>query len=321
MPELSAKKIRKNTYWAKLEKCLTTYKSMLIITVDFVGSKQMQNVRASIRGRGEILMGKNTIIRKVLREHGEKNKNLLNLLPHIRGNMGFVFTNEDLNKIRKEVTAFKLPAGAKAGVIAPIDVTIPAGPTKLDPAQTSFFQTLNISTKITKGCIEITSAVHLCFAGTKVSTSAVALLSKMDMKPFEYGIECPTVYENGSIYDASILDLDQDDLISMFCGAASSLAALSFAIDEVNRATIVHSFGRTFNMLAAIGIEADYIFEECKIVKEMLDNPGAFSGGGAAAGGDAAPAAAAAEEEEDEEEAAPAMDMFGGDEEEEGGDY
>jgi len=69
--ELSAKKVRKNIYWAKLEKALNTYKNILIITVDFVGSKQMQQVRMAIRGRGEILMGKNTIMRKVIREMSE----------------------------------------------------------------------------------------------------------------------------------------------------------------------------------------------------------------------------------------------------------
>jgi len=318
--ELPLKKVRKNAYWAKLEKCLNSYKNILIITVDFVGSKQMQTVRAAIRGRGEVLMGKNTIIRKVLRENSETNPALLGLLPLIRGNMGFVFTNGDLNAIRKEITSFKLPAGAKANVIAPINVTIPAGPTGLDPGQTSFFQTLNISTKITKGSIEITSAVHLCFAGVKVTTSAVALLSKLNMKPFEYGIEVTDVYEDGSVYSASVLDLDTDDLIGLFCGAASTLAALSFSLGEVNAATVPHSFGRAFNMLCAIGIEADYVFEECKIVKEMLANPGAFSGGGAAAAGDAPAAAAAVVEEEEDEDAAPAMDMFGGDEEE-AGDY
>lgn len=309
--ELSAKKIRKNIYWKKLETCLDSFKNILVISVDFVGSRQMQEVRLAVRGRGEILMGKNTIIRKVLREKSESNPALLDLLPLIKGNMGFLFTNGDLNKIRKEVTSFTLPAAAKAGVLAPRDVTVPAGPTGLDPGQTGFFQTLNISTKIVKGAIEITSDVKLCFTGEKVSTSAVALLAKLNIKPFEYGILVTHVYEDGSIYDASVLDLNMDDLIGLFCNATSNLAALSFEVGQVNKATLPHSFGRTFNLLAAIGIEADYICEEFKIVKEMLDNPGAFSGGGgAAAGGDAA--AKAPEPEEEEEEAAPAMDMFGG---------
>jgi len=316
--ELSLKKQRKNAYWAKLESALHEYKNILIITVDFVGSKQMQEVRSAIRGQGVVLMGKNTIMRKVIRDNMGKNPNLANLLPYIKGNMGFVFTKSDLNTIRKKVTEFKMPAAAKSGVLAPIDVTVPPGPTGLDPGQTSFFQTLNVATKITKGSIEITSEVRLCTAGEKVSASAVALLSKLGIKPFEFGIEVPTVYEDGSVYEASVLDLSTSDLVNMFCGAVAKLASISFEIGQINAATIPHSFGRAFNYLIAIAIETDYDFEELTAVKEAMASGGS-SGGAAAAGGDA-PAAAAAVEEEEEEEAAPAMDMFGDDDAEEG-DY
>ena len=64
-----------------------------------------------------------------------------------------------------------MPAGAKAGVIAPIDVKLPAGPTGLDPSQTNFFQTLNIPTKIVKGTIELTTEQTVCQAGKKITAS------------------------------------------------------------------------------------------------------------------------------------------------------
>ena len=65
----------------------------------------------------------------------------------------------------------QVPAGAKAGVIAPIDVKLPAGPTGLDPSQTNFFQTLNIPTKIVKGSIELTTEQLVCKAGVKITAS------------------------------------------------------------------------------------------------------------------------------------------------------
>jgi len=311
---LPPRKVRKNAYVAKLEAAFNEYKNVLIITVDFVGSKQMQNVRMAIRGKGIVLMGKNTIIRKILRDSVDKNPKLEALLPYIKGNMGFVFTNGDLNEVRKTVTSFKMPAAAKAGVIAPIHVTVPSGPTGLDPGQTSFFQTLNIATKIVKGCIDIISDVKICTAGEKVSASAVALLSKLNIKPFEFGIVVHTVYEDGSVYDAKVLDLSEDDLVQLFCGAVAKLAAVSFEIGEINAATIPHSFGKAFNMLAAIALSADYMFEEMNGVKEALANTGA---GDSAASGTTTAAAAPVVEEEDDQEAAPAMDMFGGDHEEE----
>jgi hypothetical protein len=63
----------------------------------------------------------------------------------------------------------KLPASAKAGVVAPVSVTISKGPTGLDPAQTSFFQALNIATKINKGAIEIVNDTKVVEEGKKVA--------------------------------------------------------------------------------------------------------------------------------------------------------
>jgi len=315
--EMSARKKRKHLYWNKLEKAFNEYKNILVISVDFVGSRQMQDVRLAIRGKAEVIMGKNTIMRKVIRDNGEKNPKLLGLLPLIKGNMGFVFTNNDLAAIRKQVMEFKVPAAAKAGVIAPCDVIVPPGPTGLDPGQTSFFQTLNVATKIVKGTIEITGEVRLCFKGQKVTASATALLSKLGIKPFEYGIKVNMIYENGDVYDAAVLDLSQDDLLSKFAGAVARIAAISYEIGETNAATVPHSVGKAFNTLLAIAINTDYKFDELKAVEDAIA-AGAAAGAAAASGGTAA-AAAAPEPEEEPEEEAPAIDMFGGDDEE--GDY
>jgi len=321
----NTKWIRKQSYWGKLNAALDTYKNMLIIGVDFVGSKQMQQVRIALRGKGIVLMGKNTMIRKVFRERAEKDPSLEGLMPFIFGNIGFIFTNGDLNAIRQMVTSNKVPAGAKTGVIAPIDVVIPPGPTGLDPGQTSFFQTLNTGTKIVKGSIEMTTASKVCTKGEKITASAVALLNKLNIRPFEYGITIDTVYENGSTYAVKFLDLNDDVIAGLFANAAAKLAAVSFALGYVNQCTLPHSFGRAFRMVCALALQTDYNFDELKVVKEMIANPGAFAppaGGGGGRGGateekKAPTAAAKAPEPEPEEDVAPAVDIFG----EKGADY
>jgi len=305
--------VRKSAYWTKLNAALDEYKNVLIIGVDFVGSKQMQQVRIALRGKGIVLMGKNTIIRKVLRERAEKNPALESLMPYVFGNIGFVFTNGDLNALRHIVIANKVPAGAKSGVIAPIDVVIPPGPTGLDPGQTSFFQTLNIGTKIVKGSIEMTVASKVCTKGEKITASAVALLNKLNIRPFEYGITVDTVYENGSTYSVKVLDMSDGDLVNMFTSAAARMAAVSFALGYINQVTLPHSFGRAFRMICALALQTGYDFDELKAVKEAIANPGASAPAAAAGKDDKKPAAVAkAPEPEPEEETAPAVDLFGG---------
>ena len=45
------------------------------------------------------------------------------LLPHVKGNVGFVFTNGDLKTIRDKILANKVAAPARAGAVAPADVS------------------------------------------------------------------------------------------------------------------------------------------------------------------------------------------------------
>lgn len=305
---------RKHFYRERLIEYLNTYKSALLISVDFVGSNQMQQVRMALRGKAVIIMGKNTVIRRVFHEQQENFPFLADLLPHIKGNMGFVFTNENLNEVRKVVTEQKKPAAAKEGVLAPVDVYIPAGPTPLDPGQTSFFQALNIATKISRGAIEILSQVHLISTGEPVGASAVALLSKLGIKPFEFGIQVNTVLDNGSIYAAAVLDMTEEDMINRFVSAANKIAAISLETGVPNLCSMPHSIKYAFKKIVAIALETGVMFPEAQKVKDS-----AGSGGGAAAAAGPAAAAAAPVEEEEEEEAAPIGDMFGGDDA--GGDY
>uniref|UniRef100_A0A672HE48 Large ribosomal subunit protein uL10 n=1 Tax=Salarias fasciatus TaxID=181472 RepID=A0A672HE48_SALFA len=145
----------KSNYFLKIIQLLDDYPKCFIVGADNVGSKQMQTIRLSLRGKAVVLMGKNTMMRKAIRGHLENNPALEKLLPHIKGNVGFVFTKEDLAEVRDMLLANKVPAAARAGAIAPCDVTVPAQNTGLGPEKTSFFQALGITTKISRGTIEI----------------------------------------------------------------------------------------------------------------------------------------------------------------------
>merc|ERR1712141_477687 len=85
------------------------------------------------RGRATIVMGKNTMMKKVI-------AGLLSEFPEYEAvqnrlveNVGFVFTNEDLKTIRDVVLENKIAAPARAGAIAPVSVTVPAQNTGWDP--------------------------------------------------------------------------------------------------------------------------------------------------------------------------------------------
>ncbi|VEN54260.1 unnamed protein product [Callosobruchus maculatus] len=151
----------KANYFNKLIQLLEDYPKCFIVGADNVGSKQMQQIRISLRGNAVILMGKYTMMRKAIKGHLERNPALEKLLPHIKGNVGFVFTRNDLVEIRDKLLENKVRAPARAGAIAPLPVVIPAQNTGLGPENMSLFKALSIPTKISKGTIEIISVANL----------------------------------------------------------------------------------------------------------------------------------------------------------------
>jgi len=258
------RKERKKRYKEKFERALQQYKNVLVVTVDNVGSLQLQKIRIALRGVAEIVMGKNTLMRMIMREQMVANPKLESLLGYVKGNMGLIFTNGDLAKIRTIVVSNKVPAAAKSGTLAPSDVFVPAGPTGLDPGQTSFFQALNIATKIARGSIEIVANVHLIKHGEKVTSSHVALLGKLDIKPFFYGIIVTNVYESGSMYPAAILDITPDQLLAKFFGGVRRIAAIGLAVGYPTEASIPHTIANGFRRLLALSQSTGFEFTESK---------------------------------------------------------
>jgi len=267
----------KANYFVKIEQLLEEYPKCFLVSADNVGSKQMQQIRIAMRGRGEVLMGKNTMMRKAIRGQISKIPALEKLLPHVVGNVGFVFTKEDLSDIREVLLSNKKEAPARAGAIAPLDVFVPAGNTGMGPEKTSFFQALAIPTKITKGTIEILSEIHLIKNTEKVGASEAALLNMLNIRPFHYGLIVKTVYDNGSVFSPEILDIKDDDIVAKFCQGVANVAAVSLAIGYPTTASVPHSMINGFKNVAAVCLEADIDIPQIATIKEYLADPSKFA--------------------------------------------
>ncbi|KAJ2489819.1 ribosomal protein P0 (A0) (L10E) [Coemansia sp. RSA 2050] len=296
---------KKAAYFEKLETLLTTYQSIFIVNVDNVGSQQMHISRRSLRGEAEVLMGKNTMVRRALKMLLPKNPQLESLLPFVRGNVGFVFTNNpDLKEVRDKIISNRVAAPARAGAIAPVDVFVPAGNTGMEPGQTSFFQALGIPTKIARGTIEITSDVHLVKIGDKVGASEATLLNKLNISPFTYGMSVVQIYDNGNTFSPAVLDITEEDLVKSVVAGITTIAAISLASNYLTLPAVPHLVINEFKKVLAISIATDYTIDAAKSIKELLDNPEAMAAAAAAASASsaAAPATAAVSKAVEEEE-------------------
>jgi len=291
----------KANYFTKLVQYMEEYPKCFIVGADNVGSKQMQQIRIKLRGSAVVLMGKNTMMRKAIKGHLEKNPALEKLMPYVRGNVGFVFTSGDLGEIRTLLLENKVRAPAKAGAICQNNVIIPAQNTGLGPEKTSFFQALNIATKISKGTIEIINDVPIVKEGEKVGASEATLLNMLNISPFSYGLAVQQVYENGTIFEPKILDIKPEDLRAKFLAGARNVAAVSLEIGYPTVASVPHSIANGFKNLLAIAAATDISFKQAETVKEFLKDPSKFVAAVAAPVVSASPAKAAKKEEKKEE--------------------
>ncbi|ESP03400.1 hypothetical protein LOTGIDRAFT_237709 [Lottia gigantea] len=294
----------KSKYFMRLVQLFDEYPKCFIVNADNVGSKQMQSIRIALRGKGVVLMGKNTMMRKAIRGHLENNSTLEKILPKIRGNIGFVFTKDDLVEVRAILLESKVKAPAKAGALAPLDVKVPAQQTALGPEKTSFFQALQIPTKITKGTIEILNEVNLIKEGEKVGASEATLLNMLNISPFSYGLVIENVYDSGTIFSPKILDITDNYLKGVFMEGVRNIASISLVVGYPTAASVPHSIANGFKNLLALACVTEISFTEAEKTKEYLKDPSKFAvaaAPAAAAASSAAPAKVEAKKEESEE--------------------
>lgn len=294
----------KAVYFDKLKGLLDEYKSIFIVSVDNVSSQQMHEIRSALRGEAVVLMGKNTMVRRALKGFITDSPEYERLLPHVKGNVGFIFTNGELKEIRDKILTNKVAAPARAGAVAPLDVYIPAGNTGMEPGKTSFFQALGVPTKIARGTIEITADLKLVEAGAKVGASEATLLNMLNISPFTYGMKVVQVYEEGQTFSPDVLDIEESQLLKALSSAIATVTAISLAANYPTLPSIIHSLINGYKKTIAVALEIDYSWPAIDEIKDRIANPDAYAAAApaAAAAEEDAPAAAAEEEKEEEKE-------------------
>lgn len=199
------------------------------------------------------------------------------------GNVGFIFTNADLNKTRDIILAERVAAPARAGAVAPDDVFVPAGNTGMEPGKTSFFQALGVPTKIARGTIEITTDLKLVEAGNKVGASEATLLNMLNISPFTYGMSISQVYDGGQTFSPSVLDIKEEQLFAALNSAIQTVATISLAISYPTLPSIMHTFINGYKNVLAVAVETDYSWEGIDELKDRIANPDSYASTGPAA--------------------------------------
>lgn len=104
-----------------------------------------------------------------------------------------------------------------------------------------------------------------------MGSSEAALLAKLGIRPFSYGLVVESVYENGSVFSPDVLDLTEDDLVVKFALGVSCLTSLALAVGYPTVAAAPHMLINGYKNLLAIALETGYSFPLADPVREYLE--------------------------------------------------
>ena len=212
---------------ADIKKNAKQYKLIGLVDIYGIPAQQVQQIRRNLRGKAVIKVTRNTLIKHAFEEIGGETKNLSKF---ISGHSAIIFTNDNPFKLYKQLEKTKTKMAAKAGEKAPEDIVIASGPTSFKPGPiVGELQQAGIPAAIEGGKVRIRETKTVVKKGGVISAKLAAILVKLDVKPMDVGVALQAAYHDGSIYEPSVLAVDETVILGQIALAGRQALALSLA--------------------------------------------------------------------------------------------
>ena len=172
-------------------------------------------MRKTLAGKATIRLSKINLMKLALEDCDNEKANITGLSDFMEGQPALVCTDMNPFRLYKILEDSKTSAPAKAGATAPDDIVVPAGDTGFPPGPfLGDLQQIGVPAKIDKGKIVVSKDTVVVKAGEEVSKQVASALTRMDIKPMEVGMDLKAVYEEGSIFKADVLAIDEEETIA-----------------------------------------------------------------------------------------------------------
>ncbi|MCX8178284.1 MAG: 50S ribosomal protein L10 [Candidatus Aenigmarchaeota archaeon] len=239
-----------------------------IIDMYKIPSKQLQSIRKDLRSQLVIKMYKKKIIQKAFSE--TKLENLMKLYDYDPKKPGLVFSNVNPFKLYKLFDKSKTPTFAKEGDIAPYDIIIKEGPTKL-PAGPAIgeLQRAKIPAMVKEGKIHVSKDTVVVKKGAVITAEMASLLKKLEIQPMEMGVNVLAAWENGILFDSSVLAVNEKDYFEKLQLAYQNALNLSVGIAYPTKDSVKLLIQKAFINAKTLGVEAEIL--DSGVIKDLLE--------------------------------------------------
>jgi Ribosomal protein L10 len=232
-------------------------KSIALVGIDRVPGKQFQQMRKSLRGTAKIKVVKKTLLKRAF--DGTGNEAIKGMDNFMDGPVAAIFSQENPFKLYKHIEASRTKAPARGGEIAPEDIVLEARATNLKPGPVvGELQKAGIPASIDQGKVMIRKETVLVKKGDKISKEKAIALAKLEILPLEIGLDFRAAYEDGIVFDKSVLGSSTQDFLNRLVMGHSMAIALSLHINYYNRESTPIFISNGYRNALALSLAASY---------------------------------------------------------------
>ena len=182
-----------------------------------------------------------------------------------KGMPALILSNNNPFELQKILQKNKSEAPAKAGQTAPKDIVVKAGATNFAPGPIiSELAAVGIKTKVEAGKLAIMVDTTVAKEGALITPKLAETLKRLDIKPMEIGLNLVAVWENGMIFEAKHLAIDEDEYIRNITLAAQWAMNLAIECVYLTEETTELLVQKAYRESKAVGEESKLLNEEAQ---------------------------------------------------------
>ncbi|MGA8904508.1 MAG: 50S ribosomal protein L10 [Candidatus Bathyarchaeia archaeon] len=259
---------------------LKKYSVVAVADLQKVRSSQIQEIRKKLRGKAELIVAKNTILRIASEKIAAEKKGMDKFADALTGSKVLIFTQMNPFELIIFLNKNKVRVQAKGGDVATSDIMIPAGNTGLQPGPViSEFNEAKVQTRIESGSIFIAKDSVVVEKGEVIPVKTASLLSKLGMKPMEAGLSLSYAYDNGSVLGPNELAFDLDQMKADFSSAARLAFGVAVEANIMLPETAPMIISKAYRQAVAVSVESGFFTKQTAnlIIQKAYANMNALS--------------------------------------------
>jgi len=236
------------------KRLVAKYPVIAVADINMFPANLFQKIRKKLFGKAVVKVVKTRVMKKAISE--VQGKDILK--DNFSESCAAIFTDMNPFELYSLLKKSKGKIPAKVGAIAEEDIIVPAGDTGLPPGPAlSDLKAAGLKVAVQGATISVVADKVVTPAGEPVSAAVAGTLSKLNIKPFKVGLKLVAAFEDGQVFDASILDIDAEKVFANFVSAHQKAFNLAFNAVIFTKDTSELLVFKAFNDAKAVALEGN----------------------------------------------------------------